>query len=232
MGSEPENTLRSFRKAIDLGARGVELDVHLSKDKKLIVIHDNDISRTTKGKGLISQMTLAQIKKIDAGKNEKIPTLEEIIDLAIRKNILLNIELKGLGTVVPVVKLIEQKRISNQVVISSFLYNKLKVVKSLNSKIKTGILIRKLPRRLADFLKLAKTYKADGFHIRKNFLRKRHLKAAQENGLYVWVWTANGPREIKKFKSWGVDGLITNYPDRAIKIIKIKNVTLNLFQGL
>jgi glycerophosphoryl diester phosphodiesterase len=215
-GYAPENTLRSFKKAVGLGAQGVELDVHLSKDKKLIVIHDNDVSRTTRGKGLVSQITLEEIKKIDAGSGERIPTLEEVIDLLAGKNILLNIELKGLGTVVPAVKLIEQKRITNQVVISSFLYNKLRIAKNLNPKIKTGILIRKLPRRLADFLKLAKTHHADGFHIRHNFLKKKYLAAAHQNNLYIWAWTVNSSREIKKFKSWGVDGLITNYPDRAL----------------
>ncbi|MFH0819446.1 MAG: glycerophosphodiester phosphodiesterase family protein [bacterium] len=217
MGSEPENTLRSFKKAVELGADGVELDVYLSRDKELVVIHNNYVGLTTNSHGLIERMTLAEIKKLDAGRGEQVPTLEEVIDSLVPKNFIINIELKGVGTVVPTVELVEQKKITDRVIISSFLHSQVKIVKRLNPQIKTALLARKLPLRIAKFLRLAKIYKADGFHIRKNFLRKRHLKAAQENGLYVWVWTANGPREIKKFKNWGVDGIITNYPDRALK---------------
>jgi len=216
MGYAPENTLKSFKKALALGADGVELDVYLSKDKELIVIHDNAVSRIAKGKGEIEKLTLAEIKKIQTKSGEKIPSLEEVIDFLADKDIKINIELKGVGTVVPVIKLIENKKVASKIVLSSFFHNQLRIAKKLNPAIKAGLLIRKPPVEINNFLKLAKIYKTDGFHIRRNFIKKKHLEAAHHNGLYVWVWTANSRREIKKFKIWEVDGLITNYPDRAL----------------
>ena len=106
MGYEPENTLRSFKKALELGVDMIEFDVYVCKSGELVVIQDDTLERTTNGKGLVIEKTLAELKELDAGKEEKIPTLEEIMDLADKK-VKINVELKGNNTAEPVSDMIE-----------------------------------------------------------------------------------------------------------------------------
>ena len=127
---EPENTLRSFRKALEIGVDAVELDVRKTKDNQLVVIHDADIKRTTNGKGLVSNLTLAQIKSFSTDKNEKIPTLEEALD-CLDKKAKVFIELKETGIEQQVLQLVHKKQLSKSTVIVSFLEDALK--KSENS---------------------------------------------------------------------------------------------------
>ena len=154
MGYEPENTLRSFKKALELGVDMIEFDVYVCKSGELVVIHDDTLERTTNGKGLVIEKTLAELKELDAGKEEKIPTLEEIMDLADKK-VKINIELKGDNTAKPVLNMIE-KYVDEKgwkyddFLVSSFNHGELKNFKELNPKIKTGILVEeKNPYQLA-----------------------------------------------------------------------------------
>ena len=105
-GYEPENTLRSFRKAIGLKSDAIELDVQLTKDNKLVVIHDETVNRTTNGKGKVKDLTLRELRKLDAGKGEKVPTLEEVFNLVKRK-VKIHVELKGNNIAKPVNDLIK-----------------------------------------------------------------------------------------------------------------------------
>ena len=140
MGYEPENTLRSFKKALELGVDMIEFDVYVCKSGELVVIQDDTLERTTNGKGLVIEKTLAELKELDAGKEEKIPTLEEIMDLADKK-VKINIELKGDNTAKPVLNMIE-KYVDEKgwkyddFLVSSFNHNELKKFKELNPKIK------------------------------------------------------------------------------------------------
>ena len=123
-GYEPENTLRSFEKAISMGVDMVELDVHKCKSGELVVIHDKKVNRTTNKKGFVKNKNLQQLKTLDAGKKEKIPTLKEVLDF-INKRVKINIELKGPKTTEAVLKLIEEyinkkKSKYSQFIISSF----------------------------------------------------------------------------------------------------------------
>ena len=106
-GYKPENTLISFQKAIDLNVDGIELDVHLSLDGELMVIHDETIDRTTNGKGYVNKMTLQELKGFRINNNQEIPKLKEVFDL-VNHQCFINIELKGIGTAKPVVDLIEE----------------------------------------------------------------------------------------------------------------------------
>ena len=117
-GYEPENTLRSFRKAIELNSDAIELDVQLTKDHKLVVIHDETVNRTTNGKWKVSELTLKELKKLDAGKGEKIPTLEEVIKVC-RNKCKLNIEIKELNSVKKVIEIVVKERFVKQTIISS-----------------------------------------------------------------------------------------------------------------
>jgi glycerophosphoryl diester phosphodiesterase len=124
---EPENTLLSIKRAMDIGVDAVEIDVHLSKDKDLVVIHDATVDRTTNGKGPVSSYTVQEIKRLDAGKGETIPTLQEVIDL-IDKRVLLIIELKEEGTERSVVDLVVRNNLFDKACVISFWHRLVKTV--------------------------------------------------------------------------------------------------------
>ncbi|HHW48137.1 MAG TPA: glycerophosphodiester phosphodiesterase, partial [Clostridiaceae bacterium] len=148
----PENTIAAFRKALELGAEGIELDVHLSADGHLVVIHDEKVDRTSDGKGLVKEKTLEELKALDFGswfskefKGETIPTLDEVLELLKSWTGIINIEIKGGSVFYPnieekVVRKIEKLKIEEKIIISSFNHYSLVEIKKLNPKIKTGIL--------------------------------------------------------------------------------------------
>jgi glycerophosphoryl diester phosphodiesterase len=148
----PENTIAAFRKALELGAEGIELDVHLSADGHLVVIHDEKVDRTSNGNGWVKEKTLEELKALDFGswftqefKGEAIPTLDEALELLQPWTGIINIEIKGGSILYPgiekeVVKKIEKFKLEDKMIISSFNHYSLVEVKKLNPKIKTGIL--------------------------------------------------------------------------------------------
>ena len=136
---EPENTCLSIKKAIDLGVDQIEIDVHLTKDQQLVVIHDQTVDRTTEGHGAVSDLSLQEIKQLDAGKGERIPTLQEVIDV-VQRRVILQIELKGPDTAEPVVRLIERKNIESAVILTSFVHERLRKVHRINLNIALGAL--------------------------------------------------------------------------------------------
>ena len=128
---EPENTRLSFQKAIDLGVDQIETDVHLTKDNHLVIIHDATVDRTTNGQGEIADLTLLEIRQLDAGKGERIPTLGEVIEW-VRGKVILQIELKGPDTAEPVVRAVEQNGMEREVVLTSFVHDRLRKARQLN----------------------------------------------------------------------------------------------------
>src|SRR4030065_947021 len=135
---EPENTLRSFRKALEMGVAAVEFDVRKTRDNHLIVIHDADVKRTTSGKGLVADLTLKQIKELSTEKGEKIPTLEEALEF-LHHNVTILIELKETGLEEKVLSTIHSKNVQKSVIITSFLDDTLKKIRELHKEIETGI---------------------------------------------------------------------------------------------
>lgn len=208
-GYELENTLISFQKALDLKVDGIELDVHLSSDGAIMVIHDETITRTTNGKGFVNQFTSSQL--IDLG----IPTLIEVLDL-INRNCFINIELKGIGTFEPVVELI-QNYISNKnwnytdFLVSSFDWKMLEEAKLLNSKIRIGVLTDESIEKALAFAKKIKAFSIDPNY---RLLTKENVVLMQENGFEVFAWTVNSFEDIQKIKLCNVNGIITDFPDK------------------
>lgn len=212
---EPENTLVSFQKAIDLKADGIELDVHLSADAVLVVIHDETIDRTTNGIGSVNQFTLAELKEFKIDKNQEIPTLEEVFDL-VNKQCLINIELKGNDTAKPVIDLIEvyvkeKKWHYNDFLISSFDWTMLEEVTHLNAKIRIGVLTEE---SIENALAFAKKIKAFSINPDFTLLTEENVALLKENGFEIWPWTVNSDDAIRKIKSYEVNGIISNFPDR------------------
>ena len=230
-GYEPENTLISFQKAINLGADMVELDVHLTKDKEVIVMHDETLDRTTNAKGELKKKNLAEIKKIRTKENnQEIPTLQEVID-EVKGKVEINIEIKLEDTAIEVMKVVKRNNIENNVVISSNHVKSLQIVKEISPNVRRALLYYAtktdpgLPV-LVFFSRIAFPYvgnlifrrlkksQAGYLNLTYHLANKRFVKKLHELGYKVNVWTVNNVKDIRKMKNIGVDGIITNYLDR------------------
>lgn len=215
-GYEPENTLRSVRKALELGANGIEVDVYLV-DRRLIVIHDDTLDRTTSGTGLLAGKSFAHLRSLDAGLGERIPTLEEVFQ-TVNRRALINVELKGPATAAPVTRLIDQYVQEHgwkhdNFLVSSFDFEQIQMVKTLRPEIRIGVLIDKVPRGLAAF---AVKLRAWSLHSSKRCVTPKLVADAHRRGLRLFVYTVNRPSEIAAMAALGVDGVFTNYPDRVL----------------
>jgi glycerophosphoryl diester phosphodiesterase len=214
-GYEPENTLVSFEKAINMGADGIELDVNLSLDGHLIVIHDETIDRTTNGKGVVNQMTLQELKSFTINKKHTIPTLEEVLDL-VNQRCFVNIELKNQDTAEKVAELIENY-ISDKnwnhshFLVSSFDWNTLQQVRFLNENIRIGVLTE---TNLDLAISFSRFIKAEALHPDFQLLTNEYTTKIQEKGILVFPWTVNEVAAIQRMKSFEVDGIITDFLDR------------------
>ncbi|WP_202702875.1 glycerophosphodiester phosphodiesterase family protein [Flavobacterium sp. UGB4466] len=212
---EPENTLQAFQKALDLNSDGIELDVHLSADDQIIVMHDETIDRTTNGKGFVNTFSLGDLKSFLIDEKYQIPTLNEVFDL-VDKKCLINIELKGLGTPKKVVTLIEhyisEKNWNyNHFIVSSFDWNMLQETSNLNQKIPIGVLTEEDPDTALAF---AETIKAKAIHPDFHLLTSENVSKIQQKGFLVLPWTVNTEEDIQKVKSYKVDGIISDCPDK------------------
>ncbi|MBL7047785.1 MAG: glycerophosphodiester phosphodiesterase [Candidatus Marinimicrobia bacterium] len=230
-GYEPENTLISFKKAIDLGVDMIELDVHLTRDKEVIVMHDETLDRTTNGKGRLRDKNLSEIKSYTTkDKKQPIPTLQEVIDV-VKGKTEINIEIKLEDTAVEVLEIVKKNGIENDVVVSSNYPKSLQVVKKMNPNVRTALLYYAtktgpgLPilvffSRIAFpcvkklIFKRLRAAQADYLNLTYFLAKKRFVNELHKLGYKVNVWTVNKKHMIKKMKKVGVDGIITNYPDK------------------
>lgn len=215
-GHEPENTLISFEKAIAMGSDGIELDVHLSSDGHLIVIHDETIDRTTNGKGFVNQMTLAELKSFRIDEIHEIPTLVEVLDL-VNQRCFVNIEIKGENIAKQVVEVVEyyisEKNWKQEdFIVSSFDWNSLQQVRFLNENIRIGVLTE---TDLDLALSFARFIKAEALHPDFQLLTKEFTEKIQQNGILVFPWTVNKSEDIQQIKSFKVDGIITDFLDKV-----------------
>lgn len=222
-GYEPENTLRSVRKALELGANGIEVDVQWVEGR-LVVIHDDTLDRTTNGSGSVAGNSFAALRSLDAGLGEQIPTLEEVFDLVDRRAVI-NVELKGPGTAAPVVQIIDQyvreRGWSHEnFLVSAFDLGQIQTAKRLLPEIRTGALIKKAPPDLAAF---AAELGVWSLHPSKRYAPPELVADAHRRGLRVFVYTINRPSEIAAMSCLGVDGVFTDYPDRVVTFLRAQN---------
>jgi glycerophosphoryl diester phosphodiesterase len=223
---EPENTLRAFERAIEMGATMLEVDIHLTLDDHPVVIHDADLSRTAKGAGRVRDTTLEQIKQLDAGKGEQIPTLAEVIDL-VRDRAELYIELKGQQTPARVVEALHATDFVNDAVVGSFFPWLPQKVKFLDPKIRTSVLIRREDRKV-NFVEWALAIDADYVHpcwerasrTPHRLLTPDLIADFRRHGLGVIVWHEERPSELRELVKLDVDGICTNTPDLLSSILQ------------
>lgn len=205
---EPENTLSSFRKAMELGVDAVELDVRKTKDNELVVIHNADVNKTTNGTGAVNELTLEEIKGLVTEKGEHVPTLEEVLD-AVARRVKVLIELKETGTEEQVMDLIRKKKLTENVIIVSFHEDVLRKVRKLSGEVATGLIYVRHKNPIQAALDLKAEYLLPLYR----FTHSANVKKAHEKGLKVIVWTINNKEEVEEYKQKGVDGIATDKPD-------------------
>jgi glycerophosphoryl diester phosphodiesterase len=217
-GHEPENTVRSVRRALELGADGVEVDVHFV-DGQLVVIHDDTLDRTTNGRGRLAGKTFVYLRSLDAGLGEPIPTLADVFD-AVNRRAVVNIELKGQRTAAPVAALVAEYVNHrgwsySDFLVSSFDHARIREARQLCSEIRIGALIKKAPRSLARFVE---NLGAWSLHADKRCVTPKLVADAHERGLKVFVFTVNEPEEIALLRALGVDGVFSDFPERVVNL--------------
>lgn len=227
-GYFPENTMLSFRKAIELGATGIETDVQMTTDGVLVLIHDEYVNRTTNGSGLVKDFTYADLNNLDAGSwfnenynSEKILTAEELIILAKSNNILLNLELKNSKIIYPgieqkLIEMIYKYNYEDKVILSSFNHCSMVHCKEISKEIKIGLLYM---TRFYHPEVYCKHLGADALHPCFYSINKEIIDNAKKEGLLVNPFTVNDEVHMKNLIISGVDGLITNYPDKLNKLL-------------
>jgi glycerophosphoryl diester phosphodiesterase len=205
---EPENTLRSFRRAVELGVDAVELDVRRTKDGKIVVIHDDKVDRTTDGSGLVKELSLEEIKGFRTEEGETIPSLGEILDF-LKDKVKVLIELKEAGFEEKVLELVREREMLDDVIVVSFSEDALARVRELDERVATGLIYvrHRKPRETA--LGLGAEYLLPLYR----FTHSADVKKAHEAGLKVIVWTINTPEEVTIYKQKGVDGIATDKPN-------------------
>ena len=218
---EPENTLRAFRRAIELGADMSELDVHLSRDGHVVVMHNAQVDATTNGRGAIRDMTLRELKRLDAGGGEPIPTLQEAVDLVRGANGLY-IELKGEGTPSAVADLLRANEFvrREQVIVGSFSAPRVRELKELAPEIATSLLVGPV-FPAAELVAMTRAAGADYVHLcweRRDprphtLLTPDLLRALRSAGLGIVLWHEERPEELSALRTLHVDAICSNAPD-------------------
>ena len=229
-GKYPENTMLAFEGALKLSVNGIELDVHKTKDGKLAAIHDESIDRTFLGNGLVKDYDLRDLKKLE-NRDEKfrenidsiIGTLEEVILLvSFKDDFVLNIELKTdeihyEGIEKDVLEMLDSYDMIENTIISSFNHESLKICKKINKNIKTAVLYSE---PIEDIVNYAKELGVYAIHPDYKLVDKSLIKKCHENNILVNAYTVNEKEDIERLIEEGIDGIITDYPNIALEILK------------
>jgi glycerophosphoryl diester phosphodiesterase len=217
----PENTLSAVRKAIESGADYAEVDVQLTADGVVVLLHDRDLKRVAGVSRRLEELSYDEVRKLDVGSwfdpsfaGERVPTLAEVIDLS-RGHIRLNIELKSSGTdrrlAREVARLVREKDFESDCLVTSFNYDDLLEVERHNPGLRTGLIVA---HALGDVSRLA----VEALSVRADWLSDDLLRAAHRQGMEVHVWTVNDARRMARLMKRGVDNIITSDPDLAIRV--------------
>ncbi|MDQ0878680.1 glycerophosphoryl diester phosphodiesterase [Paenibacillus sp. V4I3] len=219
-GEAPENTLAAFRLGLEQGCDAIELDIHLSKDGEIVVIHDDTLNRTTDINGRVNELTLTELKQADAGRwfhekyaCERVPLLEEVFDL-VPANVIINVEIKhsyGRKIEPALVELMKRKNRMQNVIVSSFDHKCLLFLKLLEPEIKIGLLYDINPgRHIA--LATGLGFPVYSLHPKHTRIVGEDVRDAIAQGLRVFPYTINDEERMAELIDYGVSGIITDYP--------------------
>lgn len=213
-GYEPENTLRSFERAIAMGAQMIELDVHLAKSGEIVVIHDATIDRTTDGKGNVRDLSWKQLQKYHVGTSERLPLLSEVFE-AVNQRATIIIELKDPAAALPVADLItgyvKHKKCSYEnFIVASFDHYAVLRFHEYCPQVKTGVIFDGNPIGYAD---IARRAHANYAMMAYEWITKEFIADAHASGIQVFAYTVNTQAIAKKLRKLKIDGMVSNYPD-------------------
>ena len=222
-GHAPENTLAAFKRAVALGATFIETDLQLSRDSHFVAMHDATVNRTTNGQGKVHDLTLTQLRRLDAGSwfgsefsGERIPTLEDILEFSKKNDIVFYLELKPGGSWGGEHALVGALRESGEIprsVIISFDADILARLRRIEPTLMTGLLY---DGQIEEPLEKALAVGARQLAVRGDLVTPTLLKYARKRDLQVVCWTVNHPAHIRMLMAAGVDGIMSDYPDRLI----------------
>jgi glycerophosphoryl diester phosphodiesterase len=210
-GHAPENTLLSIVAALDLRVDLIEVDVRRTSDGSLIILHDKRVDRTmTNGKGCVSDMTLSDVRRLDAGHGEMIPLLDEVLAAVQQGRAGIMLELVEEGIAKDVVECVRASGFSGQVIYASFLHAEMLSIHEIDNSLSTLALLEGIPVNHTSFAREAcVTHVGLGF----DSARPRFIQDLHESGHQVFVYTLNNPADIELAISWGVDGIISDHPE-------------------
>ena len=217
----PENTLLAFQQAIEQGVDMLELDVHFTADAQLVVIHDRTLERTTNGHGNVNELSLQEIRQLDAGRGEKIPLFEEVIQLARSAQIRLCVEIKGIvgeeESALPeaIIRMLEANNFLDQTILTSFSPKALLHAKATNPEASTMLDPSPQDGSLTPRQICAQALRAGANAICYDFriLTPAIIRECQLAGLVLWAWEPDDPDDLRRLLGMGVQGIMTNRPD-------------------
>jgi glycerophosphoryl diester phosphodiesterase len=226
-GHAPENTLAAFRRAVELGAAFIETDLQISRDAHIVIIHDDRLDRTTTGRGPVREHTLAELRELDAGSwydprfaGERIPTLEEVLEFSRQSDVVFYLEIKPgapWGVEEAVVGALRSAGETTRAVVLSFDAATLATVRRLEPTLMTGYLY---DRRQPDAVQRALELGARQLAPRGDLVTPELVAEARRSDLQVVTWTINRPEHMRALAAAGVDGIMTDYPDRLIAVLR------------
>ncbi len=230
-GHAPENTMAGIRKGVELGARWVEFDVKLSADNELVLMHDDTVNRTSDGKGAVAGMTLAELRRLDAGRwfspdftGERVPTLVEAMDYLVAKGIGANVEVKACPgreaeTGAAVARTLATRWLGGPapILLSSFSTASLAAARQAAPQIPRGLLTLKFKN---DWVTQMRELGCATFHVLDRRLTEARVRAVREAGFRPLAYTVNDPARARGLLSWGVESIITDYPERIMAALR------------
>lgn len=211
-GLEPENTLRSFRRAEEEGVDVLELDLHVTCDGHLVVLHDPDLERTTNGTGSVSDTMLDDLRRLDAGMGERVPTFEEVLEAT---DLPIHAELKAIEGAGALAKMIQERGLLNSVIPISFDPRILREVKSTLPHSPTGLVLSGAPR---DAAVRARSVGATLVSLQVDYVNAQAVERCRRSGLHTTVWTVNDPETMRWVLELSPDGIVTDRPDLLKRI--------------
>jgi len=210
---EPENTLRSFKRGIKMGANAIEFDTHITKDNVPVVIHDHTLERTTNGTGNVHEKTLNALRKLDAGKGEKIPTVREALLFLKKHKVMALVEIKDKKSAKEIVNVIKKTGMASKTIAHSYYVDALKEVKKLEPKLQTALIFQNKIKNVMGFMRLGKVAKVDWYFGKTTALTKKLVDTMHKWKFKVNVWVCNTKADVNKFKKMGVDAIASDKPN-------------------
>jgi glycerophosphoryl diester phosphodiesterase len=226
-GHAPENTLAAFERAVQLGARFIETDLHLTRDAQFVAIHDATLERTTNGRGSVRDFTLAELRRLDAGKwfdreymGQRIPTLEEVLEFARKNDVIFYLEVKydaAWGMHHSLMAALQKAENAARTIVISFDQTTLAALRRVDASVMMGFLVDEPG---TDYVKDALELGARQLCPQASLVTQELVERAHGADLQVATWTVDDAEEMRKVIATGVDGIMTNFPDRLRAVIE------------